>query len=322
MKYEKPLVSYCIFAYNQEKFIKNAIEGALSQTYSPLEIIISDDCSNDSTFSIIQETIQKYKGPHKIIINQNDKNIGIGGHISKICYTIAQGEYIILLGGDDISMKEHVSEAVKQMEIHKNVNMIDLSGKIINKEGNIIRKIDLKFNYKKYTLNDYILMKKIQSFAPGRILRRQLIQAFDPISNNCPTEDTVFVLRSLLTGGLIRVNLPVIHYRIHDSNTSNMKGLQKLSNQAIIAQYFKDLIKIYDAGKISDYIFEAMINRINYEIKLRKLKYSANNNIYSKIYRKAAIHFLRYLYFINHRSEKKQKNNVNIWLNPLLLGLN
>ena len=300
MKIEKPLVSYCIFAYNQQEFIRDAIKGALSQTYSPLEIIISDDCSNDATFSIIQETIRNYEGPHKIIINQNENNLGIGGHVSRICYTIAKGEYIILLGGDDIPMKVHASEAVKQMEIHKNVNMIDFSGDIINKEGHIIRNIDYKFNYKKYTLTDYILMRKIQSFAPGRILRQQLIQAFDPICNSCPTEDTVFVLRSLLAGGLIRTNTPVVHYRVHDLNTSNTKGLKKISHIAIIAQYFKDLIKAYDEKKISDDIFEVMINRINYELKLRKLKYSVNDSVYSRIYRKIALKSLEHFYYFKN----------------------
>ena len=49
---EKKLVSYCLFAFNQEKYINEAIKGALNQTYSPLEIIISDDCSTDLTFQI------------------------------------------------------------------------------------------------------------------------------------------------------------------------------------------------------------------------------------------------------------------------------
>ena len=43
---ERPLISFVVLAYNQESFIREAIEGALTQTYSPLEIVFSDDCSD------------------------------------------------------------------------------------------------------------------------------------------------------------------------------------------------------------------------------------------------------------------------------------
>lgn len=58
------LVSVIICAYNQQEFVGEAIQSALNQTYSPLEIIISDDLSTDSTFEIIQNAVSKYKGRH------------------------------------------------------------------------------------------------------------------------------------------------------------------------------------------------------------------------------------------------------------------
>jgi glycosyltransferase involved in cell wall biosynthesis len=49
---ERPLITFALFAYNQEQFIAEAVQGALSQTYSPLEIILSD-WSADSTFHVM-----------------------------------------------------------------------------------------------------------------------------------------------------------------------------------------------------------------------------------------------------------------------------
>lgn len=49
---DQPLVTFALFAYNQEQYIREAVEGAFSQTYKPLEIILSDDCSRDRTFEI------------------------------------------------------------------------------------------------------------------------------------------------------------------------------------------------------------------------------------------------------------------------------
>ena len=70
---DRPLVTFVILSYNEERFIREGIQGAFSQTYSPLEIIISDDCSTDRTFEIIQEEVEGYKGPHKVVLNRNER---------------------------------------------------------------------------------------------------------------------------------------------------------------------------------------------------------------------------------------------------------
>ena len=97
---DRPLISFCLFAYNQERFIRKAVEGALSQTYSPLEIVLSDDCSTDSTFEIIKEMTDCYHGLHSIVLNRNPKNLGVGGHVNRVM-EIAQGILVVAAAGDD-----------------------------------------------------------------------------------------------------------------------------------------------------------------------------------------------------------------------------
>src|SRR5256885_12918551 len=109
MSKEKPLVTFALFAYNQERFIAEAVRGALSQTYSPLEILISDDCSTDGTFEIIQKEVAEYKGPHEIRLNHNDPNVGFGAHINRMM-ELAKGQLIVAAAGDDVSLPERVEE--------------------------------------------------------------------------------------------------------------------------------------------------------------------------------------------------------------------
>src|SRR6056297_466684 len=97
---ERPLVTFAVIAYNQERFIREAIEGAFAQTYQPLEIILSDDCSPDSTFEIMQEMAAAYGGPHGVILNRNQSNLGIVPHIDRVM-TIVTGEFIVINAGDD-----------------------------------------------------------------------------------------------------------------------------------------------------------------------------------------------------------------------------
>ena len=111
MNNKKPLVTFAIFSFNQEKYIHDAVQAAFNQSYSPLHIILSDDNSSDKTFSIIENLKNKYSGIHKITLNKNNKNLGISGHINKVM-DIAEGELIVVGAGDDISLPNRVAVLV------------------------------------------------------------------------------------------------------------------------------------------------------------------------------------------------------------------
>lgn len=55
MNNENPLVSILIPVYNREKYIGEAIESAINQTYKNIEVIIVDNCSTDNTWKILQD---------------------------------------------------------------------------------------------------------------------------------------------------------------------------------------------------------------------------------------------------------------------------
>ena len=80
----RPLVTLFVMAYRQERFVRAAVEGALAQTYSPLEIILSDDNSPDGAFAIMEEMAAAYDGPHRIRLNRNPANLGIVGHVNRL----------------------------------------------------------------------------------------------------------------------------------------------------------------------------------------------------------------------------------------------
>ncbi|MFA6275987.1 MAG: glycosyltransferase [Pedobacter sp.] len=283
------LVSYCLFSYNQEDYIEEALNGAVNQTYSPLEIIISDDASTDGTYEKIKNFKENYSGPHTIIINCNPINLGIGGHFSKVLYTLASGEYLTVLGGDDVSKSDHVSKAVAYLEQYPAISLIDFNADIIDEKSNFIKIYHaLPFDKKLFTLSDYLQLKQISSFAPGRIFTKSLLSNYDAISNNCPTEDSVLVLRALFMGGLMRINERLVSYRRHSNNTTSASNMGKLSNLSIIAQYYRDLLKLYDDKKIDDTDFELVFKRIGLEYKLRKLKFDGKKsklNTLSKVIR-------------------------------------
>lgn len=85
--------------YNSSAYIRQAIESVLAQSYTDFEYIISDDCSTDNTWEIIQE----YRDP-RIRAWQNEINLGEYPNRNKALFE-ANGEYIYWLDGDDVLYK-------------------------------------------------------------------------------------------------------------------------------------------------------------------------------------------------------------------------
>lgn len=280
------LVTYCLFVYNQEAYVADAVLGALNQTYSPLQIIISDDASVDSTFEIIQELVKFYQGPHEILINKNDSNIGIGAHFSRVVNKMALGEYIICAAGDDISEKYHVEKAMEIVLRYNDVHMIDFNANIINENGDFVRSNTLGYEYRKFTLEDYLNLKKIEGFAPGRIFHKNLVVTFNEISGNCPTEDSVMSLRALLCGGYYRFDVPLLKYRIHATSASSINNLRRMSNYAIYSQYMQDLFCAYGSGLVDEKECKAIAKRNYSRYLIRLIDYSKGSVLKKRILRK------------------------------------
>jgi glycosyltransferase involved in cell wall biosynthesis len=108
-----PKVSLMMISYNQKEFIREALEGAISQDYANLEVVVSDDGSTDGTQEIIAEYQERY--PHRLIALLNKDNVGITRNSNRALRACA-GKYIAFQGGDDILLPEKVSRQVEWFE--------------------------------------------------------------------------------------------------------------------------------------------------------------------------------------------------------------
>lgn len=107
-----PLVSVIIPTYNQENFLKRAVESALSQDYENIEIIISDDHSSDSTFSVANT----FAFNERVVVCRNATNMGRVRNYHHALYDLCHGEWVVNLDGDDFFTDNHfISEAVARI---------------------------------------------------------------------------------------------------------------------------------------------------------------------------------------------------------------
>lgn len=94
----KPKFSVIVITYNQEDVIRRALDSLVKQIDYIFEICVSDDCSKDRTWDILQEYKTNY--PTVFNINRNDPNLGIFQNIEQ-SWTMPSGDVVYQMAGDD-----------------------------------------------------------------------------------------------------------------------------------------------------------------------------------------------------------------------------
>lgn len=144
----KPLVSICCITYNHEQFIAQALDGfIMQQTNFDFEIVISDDCSKDSTQSIINS--YKIQYPHLFKDISPKKNLGMMKNF-KHTLESCTGKYIALCEGDD-----HWTDPLK---LQKQVDFLEENEEYVmcfhKTEVNDLLTIDSNFKFVGWYLNE------------------------------------------------------------------------------------------------------------------------------------------------------------------------
>ena len=144
-RFNNEIVSVITPVYNAEKYLKATVESAVNQTYPAMEIVLVDDCSNDSSAKIVRELQEKYPN---IVYHLQPKNMG-AGVARNTALEIAKGRYVAFLDADDIWKPE---KTVRQLQLMKRkgspfgytaIEMIDENGKVIKEK----RKVRDEVNY-------------------------------------------------------------------------------------------------------------------------------------------------------------------------------
>lgn len=235
---ERPLVTFALFAYNQEKYIREAVEGACSQTYESLEIILSDDCSTDSTFSIMKEMADGYSGTHKIIVNRNSRNLGIGGHVNKIG-GMASGSIVVMAAGDDVSNSNRVSRLIS---CYEEDTYAVFSDTYILREG---KKLSFRSWIKniRITLTDIIKGGGGVGSGAAYSYRKECFNFPWDYPSEIISEDRLLPMRAILLGKVKYLAEDLLFYRIHENNISTSNNFVMAKNNP---RHIKEILETLD----------------------------------------------------------------------------
>lgn len=211
----RPSVSLIVVGFNQENYIENAVRSALEQDFSPLEIILSDDCSSDRTFGIMEDLVRDYRGPHKVRLNRNSRNLGIVGHVNSTMQ-LSSGELVVIAAGDDVSFQTRVSSTVDLWEQHcRKPDMLYFSFEPVGAFP-LAHTVDPETHDLAYQIRH----GGSKVFGSTAAWTRRLFDVFGDMNPRYDNEDKILSFRAALLGGLACKNIPVIKYRLDRDPTA------------------------------------------------------------------------------------------------------
>jgi glycosyltransferase involved in cell wall biosynthesis len=209
---ERPLATLFIIGYNHEDYIAAAIDSAFAQTYSPLEIILSDDGSADRTFAIMQAKAAAYSGPHRVILNRNPTNLGIVPHVEKVV-SLASGALIVENDGDDVSVPHRVARMVEAwLASGRRAKAIHSARRRMDEAGNLHEVFDdarvLAHQTPLEVIRDHGTL-----VGASLAYDREVWDVFGPQSPIAIFDDFPTAFRASLIGEIHYLDEPLLHWR-------------------------------------------------------------------------------------------------------------
>lgn len=278
MNKEEPLVSILIPVYNREKYIGEAIESAIDQTYKNIEVIIVDNCSTDNTWKILQEY---HKKDERIHIFQNEKNLGpVYNWIE--CFKRAKGEYSKILWSDDWMSLDFVENALSVFK--EDISFVISAQQIITNDKEVLSNVTYlknRYSQREYLENALLYNKYNFPLSPGCAIFRTKdilnnfiadipnMDGLDSKKNGAGNDLYLFLKIALHYPYIGIVNSSVSYFRAHKESFS----------------VASDLNLYYEWAKV-DFINSEL--RCSYFMPAKKMllfKFSRKNKRFKNVYR-------------------------------------
>lgn len=213
-------ISVALATYNGEKYLREQLDSLYAQTRLPDEIVVSDDCSTDSTVDILIEYNRRYGLKYFI----NNTPLGVNKNFEK-AISLCSGDFVALCDQDDIWLPHKIEKSfLRLQEIEKNglPSLVSSTNIHINGNGEKIgRNKDEKDSFS-YVTN--LWDNKHQGCT--LMMNRDLIKKVIPFPQGNIMYDAYIGLTATMIGNKYNIGEPLMLYRLHSNNVIGGNGTQ------------------------------------------------------------------------------------------------
>ncbi len=209
------LVSIVMSAFNAEKYLAEAIESVLAQTYPHFEFIIINDGSTDRTLEIIKQ----YQAQDERIIVDDHENMGMANSCNRIL-PMLKGQFVARIDADDVMMPERIEKQVKFLQENPAIDMTSCYCYLINAKG---KKVGVQhlMGFKSIEESKQAVEKGIIAICAhtGFMCRKEALEGVGGYRNRWPSDDTDLFNR-MIEKGYVLVGIPeyLMKYRVHNQS--------------------------------------------------------------------------------------------------------
>ena len=163
-----PLVSVVMPVYNSERFLAQAIESILAQTFTDFEFIIVDDCSQDRSVEIIRSFAEN---DNRIRFSQLERNLGVADARNHSTM-LSSGEYIAVMDCDDVCLPERLGKQVDFLRNNPAIGVLGAGAQVVDEDLDPLYRFDLPEQHALIAFNLFVGSFLIH---PTVMMRRELL---------------------------------------------------------------------------------------------------------------------------------------------------
>lgn len=222
--FQVPIVSIGMPVYNGERFLSEALDGILGQTFDDFELIISDNASTDRTESICRTYAAK---DPRIRFVRNETNMGASANYKSV-FRLAKGRYFRWAPADDLFAPESLEVCVETLNEHPEAVLCYPKTTLIDEYGAAIRSYEdhLHLPLPSPVERFKRVLKQIglANCLYGLIRREALGKT--ALLGNYPGADIVLILELSLLGQFIEIPRPLFFRRMHPAASSSIQTVE------------------------------------------------------------------------------------------------
>jgi glycosyltransferase involved in cell wall biosynthesis len=211
---DNPLVSVLMPAYNARRYLAEAIESVLGQTWRDFELLVIDDGSTDDTAAIAK----RYEARDPRIRVMTRSNGGIGAALNA-GLEAARGELIARMDSDDVCLPERFARQVEFLRQMPDCVLVGSRVMLIDSEGaSLFEMEDVPTGHEE--IEALLLQARWSIVHPAVMMRREVVRQIGGYDNDVvPVEDHDLFLRLAEVGRLANLPEVLLRYRKHPMNS-------------------------------------------------------------------------------------------------------
>ncbi len=238
-----------MLTYNGERYLGKMLDSIKKQTYRPIQLIIADDASTDSTLRIAKSFCKENSCKEfEVELVSHTVNLGRSGNRNSIIHKI-KGEYIFLADQDDIWRKDKLEKQVAFLKDNPDCFGVSCDRELVDSHDRVLLKSENKYLSVRH--RSKIGFKENLSFKtnyPANCIGIRNAELEKVLSVPAEMEEPDRFLRMMILcmGKLGFVNVPLVSYRIHSSNLSGNYFCQISKNPVKILSSYIHANKRYN----------------------------------------------------------------------------